>query len=229
MKKKSAKFIVTKPSVKNKALAVPTKTKDDAERLARGKKKLKKVKGKAKELKAKLKADVSLRHLLNTAETEIKAEITTDPRVKARTLQAPKSEEDYRKEYARQFVRLNTLEKKLMDDIEINNNGRAIYQLIQVIQQKNAVLNDMWELKSVDDKVVAVATRILEPAFRKVIMSCTDLVQEFRRLLRLHLKPADFEKLDTLVVNTTQKYAKDFQGHYEQAVEQAAIIAEEEL
>lgn len=227
MVKKSSKFVVTAKKVKTKVKTKPVV--DDAERLAKGKKRLKKVKGKAKELKAKLKSDVSLNELLTAAEAELKSEITTNPKVKARTLQAPRSEEDYRKEYARQFVRLNSLEKQLMLDIEVNGNSRAIYQVIQVIQQKNAVLSDMWDLKSVDDKVVAVATRVLEPAFRKITMSCTDLVQEIRRMLRLHLKPADFEKLDKLVVDATKSYAKDFQNHYDAAVEQTAVIAEEEL
>lgn len=229
---KSAKFKVTeKPKKKvgiKKEVTKNVKTSTISKKKVPGSKRLAEVRSESKALTDKFKEDLSIKKLMAEAEKAVK-DLTTNPKVKSGKLKAPKSEEDYRKEYALQLSKLNILEKSLMDDFRTNNNARAVYPLIQILQQKNAVLSDLWDLKSVDDKVVAVATRVLEPAFRKITMTLTDLVQEVRRTLKHQLKAAEYEKIDHRIVEITKRYSKDLQAHYDQSVEQTAVIAEEEL
>lgn len=191
---------------------------------------LKKVKQKESKLREKTekltsKLDgMSIQDLIKQADSG-----AVTARLKVIRKDGPKSEEDYRLEYVQQLAKLDKIEAALFNDYEINANGRAVYQLLQVLQQKNAVFDALWDLKSVDSKVAAVATRILEPAFRKVTATVTEILQAVRALLKKQVKSAEAEKIDALILDLIRARSGDIQEHYDHAVEQTAVVAQEDL
>ncbi len=221
---------LNKALAKAKTEATKARTQEEKDRSAKSLKTLKKVSKKADRLKTKLHdSGLDVEALILAADSG-NLGLSFGKSTKSKTrVKKMESEEDYRVEYLAQYTNLEKIEVMLLDDYNNNQGSRAVYALLQVYNQKNAIIEALWSLKKPEDKVSAIEKRVLEPAFRRMTATITDFAQEIRRMVNKELKEKEANRIDQRILSIIRDHSKSLQTNYDQSLDQLAVVAEEDL
>lgn len=191
------------------------------------KKKLKKV----KELKAEIGSKVDLEKLA----ADVKSGALKIPK---RALTNPSSEEDFRYIHIRKIVKLHKIAKIIEDEILGSDKAtNKVYQLGQIYAQIDASVEALQNLKTPEMRIHILNRKVLEPAFRKVIGTLTDIVGDITREMKKVLgdsvgksKSASAQtEAEFVIKEVVRKKSGELQTIYDTAMEQLENVAEEDL
>lgn len=185
--------------------------------------KLKKKMKKVKETKQKIASKIDLNKMVRAVEDGKLV-------INKRSLTNPKSDEDYRLIHIRKIGKLTSIAKNLEDEIlGPESNNRLVYALSAVYQKIDESVDALRSLKTAEEKVATIGSRILEPSFRRMIGITTDLVTDFKKLLKANVKESDFKKLEERLMDMIKQRSADYQNIYDTTLEHVGTVVEEDL
>lgn len=196
------------------------------------------VEGKLKKKLEKLKAKKARLENNPALEKIVSGVKSGEVKLSKKSINDPRSEEDFRQIHVRKIVKLHRMCRILEREILGSDKASGkIYQLVQVYDRIDRSVEGLQNLRTPDQKVDVINRKVLEPVFRRVVTMMGDMINDIQREVKKEVgnlvKKVDSEKaqrtVSELIKDLASKKGAELQTIYDTGLNQLETVAEEEL